>query len=94
MERTDKTSIIFKEISNMEIKNKKLHDIMKHSNNVTKKLVEINNLDNPKEIAKINQITDLFISVKSNEKLLQLLTVAVDMVVDYINKENKINYGN
>lgn len=61
---------------------------MKHSNDVTKKLVEINNLDNPKEIAKINQITDLFISVKSNEKLLQLLTVAVDMVVDYINKEN------
>ena len=70
------------------MKNKKLHDIMKHSNNVTKKLVEINSLDNPKEIAKINQITDLFISVKSNEKLLQLLTVAVDMVVDYINKEN------
>ena len=67
---------------------------MKHSNDVTKKLVEINNLDNPKEIAKINQITDLFISVKNNEKLLQLLTVAVDMVVDYINKENKINYGN
>ena len=61
---------------------------MKHSNDVTKKLVEINNLGNPKEIAKINQITDLFISVKSNEKLLQLLTVAVDMVVDYINKEN------
>lgn len=69
------------------MKNKKLHDIMKHSNDVTKKLVEINNLDNPKEIAKINQITDLFISV-NNEKLLQLLTVAVDMVVDYINKEN------
>lgn len=70
------------------MKNKKLHDIMKHSNDVTKKLVEINNLDNPKEIVKINQITDLFISVKSNEKLLQLLTVAVDMVIDYINKEN------
>ena len=70
------------------MKNKKLHDIMKHSNDVTKKLVEINSLDNPKEIAKINQITDLFISVKSNEKLLKLLTVAVDMVVDYINKEN------
>lgn len=70
------------------MKNKKLHDIMKHSNNVTKKLVEINNLDNHKDIAKINQITDLFISVKNNEKLLQLLTVAVDMVVDYINKEN------
>ena len=70
------------------MKNKKLHDIIKHSNDVTKKLVEINNLDNPKEIAKINQITDLFISVKSNEKLLKLLTVAVDMVVDYINKEN------
>ena len=70
------------------MKNKKLHDIMKHSNDVTKKLVEINSLDNHKEIAKINQITDLFISVKSNEKLLQLLTVAVDMVVDYINKEN------
>lgn len=70
------------------MKNKKLHDIMKHSNDVTKKLVDMNNLDNPKEIAKINQITDLFISVKSNEKLLQLLTVAVDMVVDYINKEN------
>ena len=70
------------------MKNKKLHDIMKHSNDVTKKLVEINNLDNPKEIAKINQITDLFISVKSNKKLLQLLTVAVDIVVDYINKEN------
>lgn len=70
------------------MKNKKLHDIIKHSNDVTKKLVEINSLDNPKEIAKINQITDLFISVKSNEKLLQLLTVAVDMVVDYINKEN------
>ena len=70
------------------MKNKKLHDIMKHSNDVTKKLVEINNLDNPKEIAKINQITDLFISIKSNEKLLQLLTVAVNMVVDYINKEN------
>lgn len=68
------------------MKNKKLHDIMKHSNNVTKKLVEMNSLDNPKEIAKINQITDLFISVKSNEKLLQLLKVAVDMVVDYINK--------
>ena len=67
---------------------------MKHSNDVTKKLVEINNLDNPKEIAKINQITDLFISVKNNEKLLQLLTVAVDVVIDYINKENKINYGN
>lgn len=70
------------------MKNKKLHDIIKHSNDVTKKLVEINSLDNPKEIAKINQITDLFISVKNNEKLLQLLTVAVDMVVDYINKEN------
>ena len=70
------------------MKNKKLHDIMKHSNDVTKKLVEINNLDNPKEIAKINQITDLFISVKSYEKLLELLTVAVDLVVDYINKEN------
>lgn len=70
------------------MKNKKLHDIMKHSNDVTKKLVEMNSLDNPKEIAKINQITDLFISVKSNEKLLQLLTVAVDKVVDYINKEN------
>ena len=70
------------------MKNKKLHDIMKHSNDVTKKLVEMNSLDNPKEIAKINQITDLFISVKSNEKLLKLLTVAVDMVVDYINKEN------
>lgn len=70
------------------MKNKKLHDIMKHSNDVTKKLVEVNNLDNPKEIAKINQITDLFISVKNNTKLLQLLTVAVDMVVDYINKEN------
>lgn len=70
------------------MKNKKLHDIMKHSNDVTKKLVEINTLDNPKEIAKINQITDLFISVKSNEKLLQLLTAAVDMVIDYINKEN------
>ena len=70
------------------MKNKKLHDIMKHSNDVTKKLVEMNSLDNPKEIAKINQITDLFISVKSNEKLLQLLTVAVDMVVEYINKEN------
>ena len=70
------------------MKNKKLHDIMKHSNDVTKKLVEINSLDNCKEIAKINQITDLFISVKSNEKLLQLLTVAVDMVVNYINKEN------
>lgn len=70
------------------MRNKKLHDIMKHSNNVTKKLIEINSLDNPKEIAKINQITDLFISVKSNKKLLQLLTVAVDMVIDYINKEN------
>lgn len=70
------------------MKNKKLHDIMKHSNDVTKKLVEINSLDNPKEIAKINQITDLFISVKGNKKLLQLLIVAVDMVVDYINKEN------
>lgn len=70
------------------MKNKKLHDIMKHSNDVTKKLVEMNSLDNPKEIAKINQITDLFISVKSNEKLLQLLIVAVDKVVDYINKEN------
>ena len=70
------------------MKNKKLHDIMKHSNDVTKKLVEMNSLDNPKEIAKINQITDLFISVKNNKKLLQLLTVAVDMVVDYINKEN------
>ena len=70
------------------MKNKKLHDIMKHSHTVTKKLVEINNLDNPKEIAKINQITDLFISVKSNEKLLQLLTVAVDMVVDYIKENN------
>lgn len=70
------------------MKNKKLHDIMKHSNDVTKKLIEINSLDNLKEIAKINQITDLFISVKSNEKLLQLLTVAVDMVIDYINKEN------
>ena len=68
------------------MKNKKLCDIMKHSNNVTKKLVEINSLDNPKEIAKINQITDLFISVKNNTKLLQLLVVAVDMVVDYINK--------
>ena len=68
------------------MKNKKLHDIMKHSNDVTKKLVEMNSLDNPKEIAKINQITDLFISVKSNEKLLQLLTATVDMVVDYINK--------
>lgn len=68
------------------MKNKKLHDIIKHSNDVTKKLVEINNLDNPKEIAKINQITDLFISVKNNTKLLQLLVVAVDMVVDYINK--------
>ena len=68
------------------MKNKKLHDIMKHSNDVTKKLVEINNLDNPKEIAKINQITDLFISVKNDIKLLQLLVVAVDMVVDYINK--------
>ena len=68
------------------MKNKKLHDIMKHSNDVTKKLVEINSLDNPKEIAKINQITDLFISVKNNTKLLQLLVVAVDMVVDYINK--------
>lgn len=68
------------------MKNKKLHDIMKHSNDVTKKLVEVNNLDNPKEIAKINQITDLFISVKNNTKLLQLLVVAVDMVVDYINK--------
>lgn len=68
------------------MKNKKLHDIMKHSNDVTKKLVEVNNLDNPKEIAKINQITDLFISVKNNTKLLQLLIVAVDMVVDYINK--------
>ena len=45
------------------MKNKKLHDIMKHSNYVTKKLVEMNSLDNPKEIAKINQITDLFISV-------------------------------
>lgn len=61
---------------------------MKHSNDVTKKLVEINNLDNPKDIAKINQITDLFISVKSNEKLLQLLTVAVDMVVYYIKENN------
>lgn len=68
------------------MKNKKLHDIMKYSNDVTKKLVEVNNLDNPKEIAKINQITDLFISVKNNTKLLQLLVVAVDMVVDYINK--------
>ena len=68
------------------MKNKKLHDIMKHSNDVTKKLVEINNLDNPKEITKINQITDLFISVKNNTKLLQLLVVAVDMVVDCINK--------
>lgn len=68
------------------MKNKKLHDIMKHINDVTKKLVEINNLNNPKEIAKINQITDLFISVKNNTKLLQLLVVAVDMVVDYINK--------
>ena len=68
------------------MKNKKLHDIMKHSNDVTKKLVDVNNLDNPKEIAKINQITDLFISVKNNTKLLQLLVVAVDMVVDYINK--------
>ena len=68
------------------MKNKKLHDIMKHSNDVTKKLVEINNLDNPKEIAKINQITDLFISVKNDTKLLQLLVIAVDMVVDYINK--------
>ena len=76
------------------MKNKKLHDIMKHSNDVTKKLVEMNSIDNHKEIAKINQITDLFISVKNNEKLLQLLTVAVNMVVDYINKENKINYGN
>ena len=70
------------------MKNKKLHDIMKHSNDVTKKLVEMNSLGNAKGIAKINQITDLFIAVKSNEKLLQLLTVAVDMVVDYINKEN------
>ena len=68
------------------MKNKKLHDIMKHSNDVTKKLVEVNNLDNPKEIAKINQITDLFISVKNDTKLLQLLVVAVDMVIDYINK--------
>ena len=70
------------------MKNKKLYDIMKHSNDVTKKLVEMNSLDNPKEIAKINQITDLFISVKSNEKLLQLLTVAVDMVVNYIKETN------
>ena len=38
----------------------------------------MNSLDDPKGIAKINQITDLFISVKNNEKLLQLLTVAVN----------------
>ena len=70
------------------MKNKKLHDIIKHSNDVIKKLVEMNSLDNPKEIAKIKQITDLFIAVKSNEKLLQLLTVAVNMVVDYIKETN------
>ena len=75
------------------MKNKKLHDIMKHSNDVTKKLVEVNNLDNPKEIAKINQITDLFISVKNDTKLLQLLVVAVDMVVDYINKNLKSKFN-
>lgn len=56
------------------MKNNNLHDIMKHSNDVTEKL------DNPKKI------TDLFISVKNDTKLLQLLVIAVDMVVDYINK--------
>lgn len=40
------------------MKNNNLHDIIKHSNDVTEKLVEVNNLDNPKEIAKINQIAD------------------------------------
>ena len=70
------------------MKNKKLHDIMKHSNDVNKKIVEINNLDNSKEIATINQITDLFMSVKSNEKSLQLLTVAVCMVVNCSKEAN------
>ena len=43
------------------MKNKKLHDIMKHSNDVTKKLIEINSLDILKRLLRlIRLLTYLF----------------------------------
>lgn len=66
------------------MKNKKLHDIMKHSNNVTKMMVSDYNLTNPKVIAKINQITDLILSVKDDLNMLKLINKAITNTYDYM----------
>lgn len=66
------------------MKNKKLHDIMKHSNDVTKSIVDKYNMTNPKEIAKINQITDLIIAVKDNKDLLSIIQDTLTETFKYI----------
>ena len=60
------------------MKNKKLHDIMNHSNDITKSIVDKYELDNAKDIAKINQVTDLLLAIKDKKILLTIIYDAID----------------
>jgi len=70
------------------MKNKKLHNIITHSNIVTREIVDKYPELEAKDICKINQLTDLFISVKNNKKLIDILQETTSKVVEYI-KEKK-----
>lgn len=73
------------------MKDKKLHGIMKHSNEVTKAFVDKYNMTNAREIAKINQVTDLLLSIKDNERLFVLMSSAIDFALETINELKHYN---
>lgn len=69
------------------MKNKKLHNIITHSNSITRDIINQYPDLEVKDICKINQLTDLFISVQNNKKLINILKEATSKVVKYINEE-------
>mgnify|MGYP006939723609 FL=1 len=68
------------------MKNKKLHNIITHSNSVTRDIINQYPDLEVKDICKINQLTDLFISVQNNKKLISILEESASKVAKCINE--------
>lgn len=63
------------------MKDKKLHHVLSHSNYATKAmLLKYDWLEKAKDIAKINQVTDLLISIKNQPELMDIIQEASEMI--------------
>lgn len=73
-------------------KDKKLHNVKNHCNPVTSMIIDRYNLldaERPaKLIAKVNQVTDLMISIHNQSDWLNIIRDAVDECSNYINNIN------